>query len=194
MGIPLRTLIIEDNEDDTLLVIRTLQKGGFDPAYERADTPVAMSEAMGRATWDIILCDYNMPHFNGLAALKLCHEKGLDIPFIIVSGTIGEEAAVSIMVSGAQDYVMKNNLSRLVPAVRRELRETESRKGRKRAEQARGGRERGRGKKKKKGKGGRERREEEREEKKGERRGGEKGEKGGGEREKGKRRRGGEGK
>jgi PAS domain S-box-containing protein len=136
MGIPLRALIIEDNEDDALLVIRELQKGGFDPAYERVDTAVSMSEAMGREIWDIILCDYNMPHFNGLAALKLYREKGLDIPFIIVSGTIGEEAAVAIMVMGAHDYVMKNNLLRLVPAVQRELRESESRKERKIAETA----------------------------------------------------------
>ncbi len=136
MGIPLRALIIEDNEDDALLVIRELRKGGFDPAYERADTAASMSEAMGRETWDIVLCDYNMPHFNGLAAMKLYQKKGLDIPFIIISGTIGEEAAVRIMILGAHDYVMKNSLPRLVPAIRRELREAESRRERKRAEAA----------------------------------------------------------
>ena len=95
-----------------------------------------MSEAIGRATWDIIISDYNMPHFSGLAATELYQEKGLDIPFIIVSGTIGEEAAVAAMVSGAHDYVMKNNLPRLVPAIQRELREAESRKEHKMAEAA----------------------------------------------------------
>ena len=136
MGIPLRVLIIEDSENDALLVVRTLQKGGFDPVYERVDTADAMIAAIGREAWDVILCDYNLPHFGGLAALKLYREKGLDVPFIIVSGTIGEEAAVAIMVMGAHDYVMKNNLPRLVPAVQRELRESESRKERKIAEAA----------------------------------------------------------
>jgi PAS domain S-box-containing protein len=138
MGIPLRTLIIEDNEDDAHLVIRALQKGGFDPAYERVDTAIAMSEALGRENWNVIVSDFNMPHFSGLGALKLYQEKGLDIPFIIVSGAIGEEAAVAAMVLGAHDYVMKNNLPRLVPAIQRELRETESRRERKMAEEALG--------------------------------------------------------
>jgi len=136
MGIPLRTLIIEDSEDDTLLLICVLQKGGYDPAHERVETADAMHEALERETWDIIISDYKMPRFNGLAALKLYKEKELDIPFIIVSGTIGEEAAATIMVSGAHDYVMKNNLPRLVPAIQRELKEAESRKERKRAEEA----------------------------------------------------------
>ena len=136
MGIPLRTLIIEDSEDDTLLVIRLLQKGGYDPAYERVETAEAMGEALGRETWDIIISDYSMPHFSGIAALTLYQEKGLDIPFIIVSGTIGEEVAVAAMVSGAHDYLMKDTLSRLVPAVQRELKEAESRRARKRAEEA----------------------------------------------------------
>jgi len=136
MGIPLRTLIIEDDENDALLVIRVLQKGGFDLAHERVDTAEAMREALERETWDIVISDNNMPHFSGLAALELFKEIGLDIPFIIVSGTIGEEAAAHIMVMGAHDYVMKNNLPRLVPAVQRELRESESRKERKIAEAA----------------------------------------------------------
>jgi PAS domain S-box-containing protein len=133
MGIPLRTLIIEDSEDDALLVVRVLQKGGYDLEYERVETADAMREAIERGAWDIIISDYNMPHFSGPAAHKLYKEKGLDIPFIIVSGTIGEEAAVAAMVSGAHDYVMKNNLPRLVPAIQRELRDAESRRGRKQA-------------------------------------------------------------
>jgi len=132
----LSILIVEDSEDDALLVVRVLQKGGYDPAYERVETRDAMGEALERETWDIIISDYTMPHFSGLAALKLYKEKGLDIPFIIVSGTIGEEAAVAAMISGAHDYVMKKNLTRLVPAIQRELGEAESRRKRKRAEEA----------------------------------------------------------
>ncbi len=135
MGKPLRVLVIEDSEDDVLLVIRALQKGGYDPIYERVETRDAMHQALERETWDIIISDYKMPHFGGLAALKLYKEKGLNIPFIIVSGTIGEEAAAAAMVSGAHDYVMKNNLPRLVPAIQRELKEAESRRERKRAEE-----------------------------------------------------------
>jgi PAS domain S-box-containing protein/putative nucleotidyltransferase with HDIG domain len=133
MGIPLRTLIIEDSEDDALLVVRVLQKGGYDPEYECVETADAMREALEKGAWDIIISDYNMPHFSGPAALELYNEKGLDIPFIIVSGTIGEEAAVAAMVSGAHDYVMKNNLPRLIPAIQRELRDGESRRERKQA-------------------------------------------------------------
>jgi PAS domain S-box-containing protein len=133
MGIPLRILIIEDSEDDALFVVRVLQKGGYDLEYERVETADAMGEALERGTWDIIISDYNMPHFSGYAALELYKERGFDIPFIIVSGVIGEEIAVSAMVSGAHDYVMKHNLPRLIPAIQRELRDAESRRGRKQA-------------------------------------------------------------
>ena len=136
MGITLRVLIIEDSEDDILLMIRLLQKSGYNPAYERVETADAMHEALERQTWDIIISDYKMPRFNGLEALKLYKDKGLDIPFILVSGTIGEETAVEAMKTGAHDYVMKNHLPRLVPAIQRELREAESRREQKLAEQA----------------------------------------------------------
>jgi len=117
-------------------VVRVLQKGGYDPAYERVETADVMGGALGREAWDVIIADYKMPHFSGLEALKLYKEKGLDIPFIIVSGAIGEETAVGCMISGAHDYVMKNNLSRLVPAIQRELQEARSRRERKKAEEA----------------------------------------------------------
>ena len=136
MGIPLRTLIIEDSEDDTLLLVRMLQKGGYEPKYKRVETAAAMGDALGRETWDIIICDYKMPSFNSLEALNLYKESGLDIPFIIFSGVIVEEAAVNAMVLGAHDYVMKNNPSRIVPAIQRELKEAESRRKRKLAEEA----------------------------------------------------------
>jgi PAS domain S-box-containing protein/putative nucleotidyltransferase with HDIG domain len=133
MGIPLRTLIIEDSEDDALLLVRMLKKGGYDLSYRRVETADAMSKALRREAWDIIISDFNMPHFSGYAALELYKERGLDIPFIIVSGIIGEENAVAAMVSGAHDYVMKSNLPRLIPAIQRELRDAESRRGHKQA-------------------------------------------------------------
>ena len=128
MGIPLRILIIEDSEDDALLVARVFKKSGYNPIYERVETADAMLDAIEGQTWDIIISDHKMPRFSGLEALKLYQAKGLDIPFIIVSGTIGEDVAAEAMTSGAHDYVMKNNLSRLVPAIQRELREAEIRR------------------------------------------------------------------
>jgi two-component system, cell cycle sensor histidine kinase and response regulator CckA len=136
MGIPLRTLIIEDSEDDTLLIVRELKRGGFDPIHERVETAEAMKAALSTKTWDLILADYSMPHFSGLEALKLLKASGLDLPFIIVSGSIGEDVAVEAMKSGAHDYLMKNNLTRLVPAIQQELRETEVRRKLKHSEKA----------------------------------------------------------
>jgi PAS domain S-box-containing protein/putative nucleotidyltransferase with HDIG domain len=136
MSKPLRVLLVEDSEDDALLVIRELKKGGYDPVYDRVETAEAMHTALSEKTWDVILCDYKLPRFSGLDALNLYQERGIDIPFIIVSGAIGEETAVECMKAGALDYVMKNRLSRLVPAIERELKEAESRLQRKRAEEA----------------------------------------------------------
>jgi len=131
----IRLLLIEDSEDDSLLVIRQIEKGGYNVYYERVETADKMKSALLEETWDIILSDYAMPHFNGLEALKLIKESGFDIPFIIISGTIGEEVAVEAMKEGAHDYIMKNNLKRLLPAVERELREAKSRAERKLLEQ-----------------------------------------------------------
>jgi len=136
MNTPLRVLIVEDAEDDALLLLRELRRGGYDPAYERVDTPVAMHAALDRQEWDIILSDYAMPHFSGLAALALVQERGLDLPFLLVSGTIGEESAVAAMRAGAHDYLMKDKLARLAPAVARELHEAAVRRARRQAEQA----------------------------------------------------------
>jgi PAS domain S-box-containing protein len=133
---PLRLLIIEDSEDDVLLLIRALKSGGYDPAYERVETADAMRAALAGGSWDILISDYIMPRFGGLEALQLLKETGLEIPFIIVSGKIGEDIAVDAMRSGAQDYIIKGNLSRLAPAVERELREAEIRRKRKKAEEA----------------------------------------------------------
>ena len=136
MSNPLRVLVVEDSEDDTLLLQRTLQRGGFDLTVERVDTAADMSAALNEQSWDVIISDYNLPQFSGLAALELVQERQVDLPFIIVSGAIGEEVAVEAMKSGAHDYVMKDNLARLIPVIERELREAEVRRERKRAEEA----------------------------------------------------------
>jgi DNA-binding NtrC family response regulator len=136
MSKPLRVLMVEDSEDDILLMIRALTRGGFDPVYERVETAGAMQKSLQEKTWDVVLCDYQMPKFNGPAAIALLKETDTDIPLIIVSGAIGEETAADCMRYGAHDYVMKGNLSRLVPAIERELKEVKSRLQRKRAEEA----------------------------------------------------------
>ncbi|HET6466559.1 MAG TPA: EAL domain-containing protein, partial [Nitrospiria bacterium] len=135
MAKPLRVLVVEDSENDTELLIRELRRGGYEPAYERVETPEAMNAALDRQVWDIVFGDYSMPHFNGVAALKLLREKEFDMPFIFVSGTIGEDTAVASMKAGANDYVIKGNLKRLLPAVDRELREAEVHKAHKQAEE-----------------------------------------------------------
>lgn len=132
---PLQVLIIEDSEDDVLLLIRALERGGYDPVFERVETAGAMQNALQEKPWEVILCDYQLPKFNGLAALSLLKESGIDIPFIIVSGAIGEETAVECMRLGAHDYIMKDNLQRLASAIERELQAAESRRRRKRTEE-----------------------------------------------------------
>lgn len=127
MSTPLRVLLVEDSEDDALLVLRELRREGYETCHDRVDTAEAMSAALDDQPWDIIISDYSMPSFSMPAALEMVKGKGLDLPFIIVSGAIGEEAAVSAMRAGARDYVMKGNLARLGPAVERELREAEMR-------------------------------------------------------------------
>jgi len=134
MGKPLRVLIVEDSEDDAFLVIRELERGGYDTTFERVETAEAMTAALKKQAWDVIIADYKMPHFSAPAALELFHQSGLDLPFIVVSGTVGEETAVATMRAGAHDYLMKGNLTRFVPAVERELREAKVRKERKRAD------------------------------------------------------------
>lgn len=133
----MRVLMVEDSPDDALLVLRELRRGGFDPEYERVETAedlrVALSE--GRR-WDLIISDYIMPNFRAPEALDLVRSRDPDTPFVIVSGAMGEEAAVEVMKAGAQDYVMKDRLSRLGSAVARELREAEARRRYREAEAA----------------------------------------------------------
>ena len=135
MAKPLRVLIVEDSKDDALLITRELQRNGYDLIVEQVDTPVAMTVALERQIWDIIIADYIMPHFSGLDALKLLHGSGLDPPFIVVSGKIGEDTAVAAMKAGAHDYIMKNNLTRLAAAVERELHQAQVRREHRRAEE-----------------------------------------------------------
>jgi len=136
MGKPLRVLIVEDSEDDAQLVLRELGRGGYDPVSRRVDTPEAMDAALKEGTWDAVISDYTMPRFSAPAALKLLQESGLDVPFIVVTGAVGEETAVGVMKAGAHDYVMKANLGRLPSTVERELRQAEVRRERRRVDEA----------------------------------------------------------
>ncbi len=127
MGIPLRVLIVEDSEDDVRLLARELKRGGYDVTHEQVDTAPAMQAALDRQVWDVVIGDFSMPKFSGVEALALVRERGLDVPYICVSGTITEEVAVAAMKAGANDWVTKGQLKRLLPAIERELREAKGR-------------------------------------------------------------------
>jgi diguanylate cyclase (GGDEF)-like protein len=130
----IRVLLIEDSADDAAQVLRILKRGGYSVRHERVESLAAMRTALDGLLWDIVICDFRMPGFGGQAALALLRERDLEMPFIIVSGTIGEETAVEMMKAGASDYVMKSNLTRLVPAVQRELRDIRVRRAHMQAE------------------------------------------------------------
>lgn len=136
MGDPLKILLIEDSEDDALLVLRFIRQGNFVPTWERIETAEALSQALAASSWDVILSDYWLPRFDAPTALKIVKQSQLDVPFIVVSGAIGEHLAVEMMKAGAHDYVMKQNLTRLPGAIQRELQEAKTRLARKRTEQA----------------------------------------------------------
>lgn len=136
MGKPLRVLFVEDSEGDAETIARELRRGGFEPSYERVDTQSSFQAALEWKTWDIIIADYTLPRFNGLMALGIARETGLDIPFILVPESIGEGLAVTAMKAGAQDYVLKDQLARLPAAVEREVREARVRRRKREAEQA----------------------------------------------------------
>jgi PAS domain S-box-containing protein len=136
MAKPLTVLIIEDNKSDAQLLVRMLTKAGYSLTFERVETAAQMRAALEQQTWEIVISDFSMPELDGFAALQVLQETGLDIPFIVVSGTMGEETAVTMMKAGAHDYVMKSNLPRLIPAVERELQQAEERRERKRADEA----------------------------------------------------------
>ena len=133
---PLRVLMAEDSEDDAELILRELRRGGFEVTHRRVETADAMREALAQKPWDIILSDFSMPEFSAPGALAVRRASGLDIPLIIVSGTIGEDIAVRSLHAGAQDFILKGKLGRLLPAIEREMREHESREAHRLAEDA----------------------------------------------------------
>lgn len=135
MSQQLRLLLIEDSEDDATLTLHEIKHGGYTVYHKRVETAEAMREALDNEKWDIIISDFQMPHFTGFDALEIYNQSKVDIPFILVSGTIGEDLAVNAMKNGAQDYLMKDKLSRLGPAITRELREAEMRRARRRADE-----------------------------------------------------------
>ena len=135
-GIPIRLLLLEDSESDEALVLTQLRRDGFRPEVLRVESREAFRDAIEGGPWDLIIVDYNLPSFNGLEALEIYKQSGIDIPFILLSGTVGEEVAVEAMRSGGHDYMLKDRLVRLAPAIRREIREAEGRAARRRTEQA----------------------------------------------------------
>src|SRR2546421_3323625 len=134
MNRTLRVLHVEDSEQDVALLRRYLTRAGYRLTSERVETEAAMKAALEFQEWDVVLCDYSMPHFNAVAALAVLKETALDLPFIIISGTVGEAVAVEAMRAGAHDYLMKDNLVRLGPTIERELQEAENRRARRHAE------------------------------------------------------------
>ena len=135
MELPLAVLIVEDLESDAQLIIRLLRKTGYEVISEQVETAEQMRAALEKRTWDIVISDYSLPQFDGHAALDILKEKQRDIPFIVVSGAIGEETAVAMMKAGANDYLMKGNLARLAPAVSRELEQAQNRRAHRLAEE-----------------------------------------------------------
>ena len=130
----LHVLIVEDSLDDAQLVVREIQRGGYAVEFERVETQTAMEQALLSRAWDIILSDYSLPSFSAMAALRTLKASGLDIPLIVVSGTIGEETAVTALKAGAHDFLTKDKLARLIPAIERELRDAAARSSRREAE------------------------------------------------------------
>lgn len=133
---PLKALLIEDSEVDALLLLEQLKAGGYAPESQRVDNAKDLARALEKQKWDIIFSDHNMPQFNSTEALAIVRSSMPDVPFLIVSGSIGEEAAVAAMKAGAQDYLMKGNMTRFVAAVDRELKDARDRLARRVAERA----------------------------------------------------------
>lgn len=130
----LAVLIVEDNESDAILNVRQIYKSGYEVTYERVETASEFKTMLQKHSWDVILADYNLPRFDAPSALTILKESGLDIPFIIISGAVGEDTAVEMMRAGAHDYFMKDRLTRLVSAIEREIRDAASRKEKKKSE------------------------------------------------------------
>src|ERR1700730_3254293 len=123
MNRTLRILFVEDSEDDFVFLVRELKRGGDEREVLRGETEAGFKTALAGESWDVIIADYNLPRFSAGEALRLLQESGKDLPFIVVSGLVGEEEAVAAMKSGANDFLLKGSLARLVPAIERELRD-----------------------------------------------------------------------
>ncbi|MCP3867719.1 MAG: EAL domain-containing protein [Gammaproteobacteria bacterium] len=136
MGKPIRTLIIDDSEQDSLLLVRALVKAGYEPEFQRVDNIDNLQEMIAEKSWDLVLCDSRMPTLRPETALAICQQSGDDAPFIMVSGAIDYEEAVTILKAGAQDFIKKDKLARLGPVIERELREKVQRQKRRQAEEA----------------------------------------------------------
>ncbi len=121
MGTPLRVLIVEDSAEDTLLLAAELQRAGLDPVFERVDTAETLESALKAQPWDLVICDYAMPQLRGPEALDIYRRSGGDMPFLVVSGMVGEEAVADMLKTGAHDFVIKGHPARLIAAVKREL-------------------------------------------------------------------------
>jgi signal transduction histidine kinase len=132
---PLRLLLVEDDENDAMLLLRELRRGGYSVTSTRVETPEAFERELDTGRWDVIVADYSLPHFDALSAFSRVRQRGLDLPFLIVSGTIGEDTAVAAMKAGVHDFLLKDRLGRLAPAVTRELREAEVRAERQRMQE-----------------------------------------------------------
>jgi PAS domain S-box-containing protein len=133
--INLKVLIIEDAEADAILLVEELRRGGYEPHYMRVETPEAVYFALDQQTWQVVISDYALPKISARDALAMLQQRGLEVPFILVSGIIGEEAAAAMMKAGAHDYILKGHFSRLVPAIARELKEAATRRERRRMEE-----------------------------------------------------------
>ena len=134
MGKPIRVLIVEDSENDALLLVEELKRSGYEPVFERVENAAAMRAALEKKEWDVILSDFSLPRFSAPEALDLMQKQGLDLPFIVISGTVGEDTAVEVMKKGADDFFTKDNITRLVPAVEREMADAEHRRKRRELE------------------------------------------------------------
>ncbi len=133
MTTPLRVLMVEDHEDDADLILAELRRGGYEPDFRRVESAEDLEAALGNGDWDVVLCDYNLPQFDAPHALQMVKRRGVDLPFIILSGVVREDAVVAVMRAGAHDFFKKDNLTLLPAAVRRELREANVRRQRRRA-------------------------------------------------------------
>lgn len=128
MATLLRVLVVEDSDNDTQLLLSELRRGGYDVEYERVETRAAMQAALSHGIWDIILCDYTLPQFSAMDALRTLKESGHDLPFIVISGIVGEETAVTTLKAGAHDFILKGRLARLIPAIEREIQDARTRR------------------------------------------------------------------